>query len=157
MVSKPNCLTLILLDTEHWQSFSLVMTYNENMKSFKVISKYLEMKDERQKCLPSSSVAFVPKERELKGKRPFRSGKHAKNDFRVLQNSQPKNGIAKKQETSKGNEKKNTVRVKFYNCGRKGDLARDCPELAKVPSPTKTSKNMCVFMHWLLTFFLNGL
>jgi len=31
-----------LPETEYWESFKLVMVYNENMKTFKLILKYLE-------------------------------------------------------------------------------------------------------------------
>ena len=41
-----------LPDADLWWSFSLVMAYNDNIKTFEAISKHLEMEDERQKSLP---------------------------------------------------------------------------------------------------------
>ena len=109
------------------------------------------MEDEHHKLLPSSSVAFVAKGRRLTSKRPF-SGKQVKKGPCALQNSQPKNGIAKKQK-AKANGAKNIVCVKYYNCGKKGDFARDYPKLAKAPSPTKTSK-INVYSHAFIANFL---
>ena len=43
--------------------------------------------------------------------------------------------IAKKQK-AKGNDEKNIVLVKRYNCGKKGHYFRDCPEPQKAPFST---------------------
>jgi len=47
------------------------MAYNDNIKTFKAISKHLEMEDECQKSLSSSNVSFVAMGCKPKGKRPF--------------------------------------------------------------------------------------
>jgi len=69
-------------DAKLWQSFSLVMAYNDNIKTFKAISKHLGMEDERQKLLVSLSVAFTAKGSKPKGKRFFR-GKQAQKGRRA--------------------------------------------------------------------------
>jgi len=53
------------------------MAHNENIKTFDVVLKHLEMEDERQKSLAPPSVALVAKGGKSKGKRPFH-GKQAK-------------------------------------------------------------------------------
>jgi len=60
-----------LPDNELWRNFSQVMALNENIKTFNVISKHLEMKEEGQKSHAPSNVALVAKGSKLKGKRPF--------------------------------------------------------------------------------------
>jgi len=35
-----------------WENFSQVMAHNDDIKTFDVISKHLEMEDERQRSLP---------------------------------------------------------------------------------------------------------
>ena len=36
-----------LPDTEHWQSFSLIMVHNKSIKTFEAISEDLKMEDEQ--------------------------------------------------------------------------------------------------------------
>jgi len=48
-----------------------MMVHNENIKTFKAISKSPKMEDEHHKLLPSSSVAFGAKGSKLTSKRPF--------------------------------------------------------------------------------------
>ena len=115
------------------------------------------MKDEYQKSLHSSSVAFGAKGSKLNDKRPL-CGKQAKKVARALQNSRPKNGIAEKKKAMY-NAEKNIASVKCYNYGKKGHFA----SLGIVPSslryllPLKLLKYMCVPIHLLLTLLLNGL
>jgi len=53
------------------------MVLNDTINTFEVISKYLEMEDERQKSLALLSVAFVAKASKPKGKRTL-CGKQTK-------------------------------------------------------------------------------
>ena len=85
------------------------------------------MEDKQQKSLVPFNVALVANRINLKGKRPFR-GKYAEEGFHAPYNSQPKKGIAKKQQT-KNNGEKNIACVKCYNYGMKGHFAQDCAEL----------------------------
>jgi len=84
-----------LPDAKLWHDFSLVMAYNENIKTFDAILKHLEMEDERQKSLAPPSVALVSRGGKSKGNRPFR-GKQAKKDQHAPQSSRPKKDIVKK-------------------------------------------------------------
>jgi len=45
------------------------MAHNDNVKTFDVVSKHLEMEDERQKSLAPPSVALVAKGGKMKGRR----------------------------------------------------------------------------------------
>ena len=56
-----------ILDIDHCQSFKLIMTHNENIKTFEVVSKHLEMEHERLKSFPSSNVELVAKGSGPKG------------------------------------------------------------------------------------------
>jgi len=49
-----------------------------------------------------------------------------------------------KNQKPKGNGDKNKARVKRYNCGKKGDYARGCPEPSKVPFRTKHIVFPCI-------------
>jgi len=111
------------------------MAHNDNIKTFQKIPKHLEMEDERQKSFAPPNVALVAKGSKPKGKRPFR-GKQAKKGPHSPQNSRPGKGIAKKQE-AKGNGDNNIVRVKCYNCGRKGLMLEIVPSPARYPFPPK--------------------
>jgi len=125
-----------LPDTDLRQNFSLVMAHNNNIKTFKAISKHLELEGERQKSRAPPSVALVAKESKPEGKSAFYA-KQATKGPHTPQNSRPGKGIAKKHK-AKGNGDKNIARVQCYNCGRKEHYARDCPKPSKVPFPTKT-------------------
>ena len=130
--------------TKLWENFSQFMAHNDNIKTFDVVSKHLEMEDEQQKALAPPSVALVSKGGKTKGKRSFR-GKQAKKGQHAHQSSQPGKGVAKKQK-AKGNGDKSIACVECYNCGKKAHYAQDCPEPSKIPFPTKTPDvNVCSY------------
>jgi len=100
------------------------------------------MENKRRKSLAPPSLTLVAKGSRPKGKRPFR-GKTGQERSACSSKHGLGKGIAKKQKT-KGNGDKSIVRVKYYNCGKKGHYARDCPEPNKVPFSTKIpNKNVC--------------
>ena len=47
------------------------MMHKDNIKTYKTLSKHLEMEDKRQKSLPSSSLALLPRVVNLKAKGLF--------------------------------------------------------------------------------------
>jgi len=125
-------------ENEHWKSFKVIMTHSEHIKTFEKISKHLEMEKERIKTYAPPGVAFVAKGSGLGGRKPYHDKKPKKGPH-PPQNSHSNNGTAKKHK-AKGNGVKDMACVKCYNYVKKGHFARDCPELAKAPLPTKTSK-----------------
>jgi len=54
-----------LLDTEYWQSFSLVMVHNEYMKTFEATSKHLKMEDDHYKLLALPVWHLLPRATSL--------------------------------------------------------------------------------------------
>ena len=61
--------------TDLWRNLLLVMVYNDNIMSFKAMSKHLKMEDERKKSLTPPNVAFFTKGSELRVKGLFVTNK----------------------------------------------------------------------------------
>jgi len=118
------------------------MTHSEHIKTFEAISKHLEMVEKSLKLYAPPSVVFVAKGLEPKGRKPYR-GKKPKKGPRHPQNSRSNAGNAKKHK-AKGKGAKDIARVKYYNYGKKGHFAWDCPEPAKIPTSTKTPELLYV-------------
>ena len=130
-----------LPDTDLRQNFSLVMAHNNNIKTFKAISKHLELEGERQKSRAPPSVALVAKESKPEGKSAFYA-KQATKGPHTPQNSRPGKGIAKKHK-AKGNGDK-SIAHRAITVGGKGHM------LGIVPSQQGTlshqnSWSKCVF------------
>jgi len=105
------------------------MVHNKNIKTYAAISIHLEMEQERLKSFTSSNVALVAQGSGTRDNRPF-IGKKPKRGPCPTQNSRSKGLIAKRKK-AKGNGEKNMACVEYYNCGKNGHYARDCPEPAK--------------------------
>jgi len=133
-----NVIRVLPNDNEHCKSFKVIMTHSEHIKTFEAISKHLEMEEEHIKVYTPPSVAFIATGSECRGRKPYRGNKPKKGPH-PSQNSRSNGGTAKKHK-AKGNKAKGRARVKYYNYGKKGHFARDCPEPAKVPLSSKTPK-----------------
>jgi len=146
-----NVIRVFLKESQHWSYVKTVLMHFEHIKIFVEVQSHIEMEEECLKMLGTSHVAFVAKGNRPKGNKNNR-GRQAKTGHRRTQNGKPKARIAKKQK-AKGNGGINIAHVKFYNCGKKGHYARDCPEPKKVLSST-CSLELYVCSHVLVANFL---
>ena len=124
-------------------SFKLILVHNENIQTFEVILKHLEMEQKCIKAYVHSNVAFVAIGNKPKDSGPYHGLKSKKGPYHPQPRS--KGGIAKKKK-GKSNGEKNIAPVKCYNRGEMGHFGRDCPEPTKVALSTNNPE-LYVYSH----------
>jgi len=135
-----NVVRALLDDNEHARSFKVIMAHSANIKTFKAISKHLQIEEDCMKAYAPPNMAFFPSgsgpKGTPKGSRPYRGNKPKKSRH-LSQNSCSKGCFAKKH-MAKCNGAKDTTSAKCYNCEKKGHFGWDCLKPTKVLLSTKT-------------------
>ncbi|KAL0322196.1 UNVERIFIED_CONTAM: hypothetical protein Scaly_2516000 [Sesamum calycinum] len=138
------------LPEQAWGHVKLVLTHNEQIKTFDSVASHLKVEADRRESERAQQVAFVAhagQRKPHKSKRwnkPTGAGPSNSQSQSQKQNLAPQGDNAMKHRRGKKGGKKNMAKAKCYNCQKMGHFARECTEPKKVrPNPSSPSSFVC--------------
>ncbi|KAL0378716.1 UNVERIFIED_CONTAM: hypothetical protein Sradi_3177100 [Sesamum radiatum] len=122
-----------------WGHVKLVLTHNEQIKTFDSVASHLKLEADRRESERAQQTAFIAHA----GQRKPHKGKHwnkpngAEPSQIQKQNLAPQGGKTMKRRRGKRGRKKNMEKAKCYNCQKMGHFAREHTESKKIQDATK--------------------
>ncbi|KAL0413900.1 UNVERIFIED_CONTAM: hypothetical protein Sradi_1591700 [Sesamum radiatum] len=121
---------LMSLPEQTWGHVKLVLTHNEQTKTFDSVASHLKLEADRRESERAQQAAFVAhagQRKPHKGKR-WNKPNGAGSSQSQKQNLAPEGGKTMKRRRGKRGGKKNMEKAKYYNCQKMGHFARECTE-----------------------------
>ena len=108
------------------------MTHNDNIKTFNDIKHHLELEDDRLKAAKTSNQLYMANSKLQKALGfKHKSGSNTFQKERKIVLAQGKPNIRKHMREKRTGQKKDNIKMNYYNCGKLCHFARECIESKK--------------------------